>query len=75
MLDKLLSKLQGCYKSVVIWFNGLALSLLSLFEMFHDSMSELMPFLSANMYKTVGLAIIIGNIVLRFKTSKPLQDK
>lgn len=71
----MLEKLKGCYKSVVIWFNGLALSFLSLFEMFHDSLSELMPFMSANAYKIIGLTIILGNIALRFKTSKPLQEK
>lgn len=71
----MLDKLKGCYKSVVIWFNAFALSLLSVFEMFHDSLSELMPFMSANAYKVLGLAIILGNIALRFKTSKPLQEK
>ena len=71
----MLGKLKGCYKSVVIWFNGLALSFLSLFELFHDSLPELSQYVPDNIYKKVGLAIVVGNLALRFKTSKPLQEK
>lgn len=75
MLDKLLGKLQGCYKSAVIWFNALTLSLMSLFELFHDSLSELSQYLPTDLYKKVGLVVILVNLALRFKTSKSLQDK
>jgi hypothetical protein len=71
----MLDKLKGCYKSVVIWFNGLALSFVSLFDLFHESLPELSQYVPDNIYKKVGLAIIIGNLLLRFKTSKALQDK
>lgn len=75
MLDQLLGKLQGCYKSVVVWFNGLALSFVSLFELFHESLPELSQYVPDNLYKKLGLTIIVGNLLLRFKTSKSLQDK
>ena len=71
----MLDKMKGCYKSVVIWFNGLALSFVSLFDLFHESLPELSQYVPDNIYKKVGLAIIIGNLLLRFKTSKALQDK
>lgn len=71
----MLDKLKGCYKSMTMWFNGLALSFLSLFELFHDSLPELSQYIPDNMYKKVGLGIVVGNLLLRFKTSKPLQDK
>lgn len=71
----MLGKLKGCYKSFTIWFNGLALSFLSLFELFHDSLPELSQYVPDNIYKKVGLAIVVGNLALRFKTSKPLQEK
>ena len=71
----MLDKIKGSYKSVTIWFNGLALSFVSLFDLFHDSLPELSQFIPDNIYKKVGLGIVIGNILLRFKTSKPLQEK
>ena len=71
----MLDKLKGCYKSVTIWFNGLALSFLSLFELFHDSLPELSQYVPDSLYKKIGLAVVLGNIALRFKTSKALQDK
>lgn len=71
----MLDKLKGCYKSLVIWFNGLALSFLSLFELFHQSLPELAQYFPENLYKKVGLGIVVGNLLLRFKTAKPLEDK
>lgn len=71
----MLDKLKGCYKSVVIWFNGLALSFLSLFELFHDALPELSNYIGTDVYKKVGLGIVVGNLLLRFKTAKPLEEK
>lgn len=70
-----MDKLRGCYKSAVIWFNAIALSFLSMFELLHDSLPELSQYIPDNIYKKVGLAVVLGNLMLRFKTSKALQDK
>lgn len=71
----MLGKLKGSYKSLVIWFNGAALSLMGLLDLFHDSLSELSQYLPDNLYKKIGLTVVVANILLRFKTSKGLENK
>lgn len=71
----MIDKFKGCYKSFTIWFNGLALSFVSLFDIFHASLPELSQYVPDNVYKKMGLTIVVGNLLLRFKTSKPLQEK
>lgn len=67
--------LRGTLKSLTIWFNGVLLGLLPLFEMVMTSFPQLHEFLPDNQYKTVGLIAVVGNILLRFKTNKPLSQK
>lgn len=71
----MLEKLKGCYKSFVIWFNAITLSGMALLELFHDSLSELSQYIPDNLYKKIGLTVLIANIMLRFKTSKGLDEK
>lgn len=71
----LLAKLRGMHKSVVIWFNGLLLALLPVLDYAKDSLPQLADFLSPDVYKAVGLAVVTANIVLRFKTTSSLADK
>lgn len=68
-------KLKNSWKSLTIWFNGLALSALPLFEMFKDSLPSLGLYLDNDVYKYVGAAVVVGNIILRFKTDKGLHEK
>ena len=70
-----MDKLKGCWKSVTIWFNSLALACLPLFDLAHEYLPEIGQYLTPNMMKVVGVVIIVGNIVLRFKTNKSLADK
>ena len=67
--------MRGTLKSMTIWFNGVLLGLLPLFEMVMASFPQLHEFLPDNQYKTVGLIAVVGNILLRFKTNKPLSQK
>lgn len=71
----MLDKLKGAYKSVVIWFNGITLSLMSLFELFHESMPELSQYIPDNVYRVVGAVVLVVNIALRFKTRTGLENK
>ena len=71
----MMATLNGMRKSLTMWFNGLLLGLLPTFEMAATAIPQLHEYLPDNVYKTMGLIAIGGNILLRFKTSQPLKDK
>lgn len=70
-----MAKVKGARRSFVIWFNALLLALLPVFEMAVSSLPQLREYLPDNVYKWVGLFVVVGNILLRFKTSQPLEQK
>lgn len=67
--------LKGSLKSLTIWFNGILLALLPIMEYLKDSLPQLQEWLGADLYRTVGLVVVIGNIALRYKTNKPVSEK
>lgn len=74
-LGFMMQKIRGARKSVVIWFNSSLLAALPVFEALHDALPELQQFLPDNIYKWAGLVVVVVNIILRFKTDKPLEEK
>ena len=62
-------------RSWTVWFNGLLLATLPLFEMVLAVMPQLHELLPDNVYKTVGIVAVAGNILLRFKTNNAIKDK
>lgn len=71
----LIEKLKGARKSLVIWFNGLMLAILPLVPVLIDSLPTMQPYLPANFFKYAMLGVLVINLVLRFRTGQPLQDK
>jgi uncharacterized membrane protein len=67
--------LKGSLKSLTIWFNGILLALLPFMEYLKDSLPQLQEWLGDDLYRTVGLIVVIGNILLRYKTNKPVSEK
>jgi hypothetical protein len=67
--------LKGMHKSLTIWFNTLLLAGLPAFELMHDYMPELQSYLPDNVYKWMGIVVVVGNIALRMRTTKPLAEK
>jgi len=74
-LKALRAKLAKMHKSLTIWFNGITGSLVVLLPFLQDQMPQLNPFLSENFFRYAMGAIVIGNIILRFKTAKSLAEK
>ena len=68
-------KLRGAWRSVTIWFNGLLLAALPLFEACRDYLPGLQEYVTPTVYKWVGLSVVLINIGLRFKTSRDLAHK
>ena len=67
--------LKGSLKSLTIWFNGILLAFLPFMEYLKDSLPQLQEWLGDDLYRTVGLVVVIGNIALRYKTNKPVSEK
>ena len=66
--DKLMTFLSKSAKSWTIWFNATGLALLQIML----TTPELTEWLSAS---GLGYLILIGNILLRFKTNNSIMDK
>lgn len=62
-------------KSKTIMFNSALLIALPVFEAVHQFMPELQGYLPESIYKIVGLIVVVANIYLRTKTTKPLSEK
>lgn len=71
----MLENLKKAHKSITIWFNsvmGLAVVLLPLAQ---DQLPQLQSYVPANVYQFAMGALIVGNILLRFRTVVALKDK
>lgn len=75
MLECFLAKLRGAVKSLTIWLNGVGLIVLASWNDIAQSVPQLEQFVSAETYKLIGGALVVGNILVRFKTKHALQDK
>lgn len=71
----MLDKLRGAWRSVTIWLNTLFLAAFPLVQMAHDSLPEVAQYLTPELYRWVGLAVVLANIALRFKTTSDLAAK
>jgi hypothetical protein len=71
----MLDKLKNAWKSWTIWLNALALAAMGTLPDVLASFPQLQGYLPENIYRT-GMGVLIGlNILLRFKTSAPLNAK
>lgn len=72
---KITSKLKGAWKSYTIWFNSVGIALLSGLPAVADAIPQMQAFLPEDLYRVIGGVIVGANILLRFKTSKSLDEK
>jgi hypothetical protein len=73
-----MKKLKGMHKSLTIWFNTICIAALPVFEYAHDNLDEIKQYLpdrADSTYKYVGLFVVVINMALRFRTTKPLAEK
>lgn len=71
----MLAKIRGALRSVTVWFNVMLLTLLPFHQDILDAIPQIQPYLPDNLYKTVGLAAVMINLALRFKTTADLAAK
>lgn len=72
-------RLKNMWKSWTMWFNAIFLAMWPFADHIANTMltwlPQLTPYLSENLAKNVGLAVVVANIILRFRTTKDLADK
>ncbi len=69
------ARLQGAMRSLTVWANGIILTAIPLYETFKDDFTQLQPYMTDANYRKLALCIVVGNIILRFKTTKDLANK
>lgn len=73
------TKLRGALRSATMWVNGLFLAAYPFADQIVQGVNEylpaLQPYLPENVFKGVGLAVILFNIYQRTRTSKSLAEK
>lgn len=74
-MEKLKAKLLGCFKSLTIWFNGLLLAALPAADYLKASLPDIQQYINVDTFKTIGAAVVIVNILLRFRTKTALENK
>ena len=65
----------GALKSLTVWVNSLAGTLVIFLPELKEALPELAPHLGPETYKWLALVVIVSNLVLRAKTSKSLAEK
>ena len=74
-MNKLKQRLANVHKSLTCWFNGLIGSAVVMLPMAQENLPQLQDYVDASMYKTAMGVLIVGNIILRFKTTTDLAHK
>jgi len=72
---KLKEGLAGARKSLTMWFNGLVGTALIALPVVQDALPQLQPYLGPDLFRQLSGVLVIGNILLRIRTSKPLSEK
>ena len=74
-----MDKIRGALHSVTMWVNGIFLAMFPFADQFvqgvHDAMPDLSQYLPANIFKGVGVVVVVFNIVQRTRTKQSLTEK
>jgi hypothetical protein len=70
-----MKKLRGAWRSWTIHFNVYMAALIEGVPVAKDSFPELQPYIPAHLFQYGMTALVIGNLILRFRTSTALEHK
>lgn len=68
-------KIKGAWRSLTVMVNAFALALIPVVQYMNDHFEEVRAMVGPDCYKHLALALLVLNIVLRFKTNSGLEDK
>ena len=74
-MNKLLERIKNSWRSWTIWFNGVGIAIIGFWPDLVTNFPTLQGYVSESIYKGSMGAILIINLILRFKTTKDLADK
>ena len=69
------AKLANMHRSITIWFNGVLGTVAVGLPMAQDNFPQLQSYVPEKWYHYMMGALVVGNIMLRFKTSKALEER
>ena len=67
--------LRGAVRSLTMWFNSISGTVILALPFAQDALPQLTLFLGPHFYKIAAGFIVVGNIILRAKTSRSLAEK
>ena len=73
--NSFISNLSRAHKSITLWFNSIIGTLLMAIPFAQENFPALQQYISPDFYKHAMVALIVGNMILRFKTTRALADK
>ncbi len=72
-------KIRGALRSVTVWVNGMLLAAWpfadKIMQAVRDNLPALQPYLPEDVFRNVGLAVVIFNIFQRARTTQSLAQK
>lgn len=74
-LQALIQKLKGAKRSLTIWFNGVVSSVALLLPELVAFLPQIKEYLPTNFYGHLLVIALVGNFLIRFRTSSALEDK
>ena len=75
MQRRALKKIAGLRKSVTFYFNATFAALAAILPDLIQVIPELQPLVGPEVYRHLLILNILGNVLIRGRTSKPLEDK
>lgn len=75
MFNRAFSRLKRMHRSLTIWFNSVIGTVVVLLPTAQDSFPQLHEYVHPSVYKWGMAVLIVGNILLRFKTTADLAEK
>ena len=72
-MQTFIDKLKGARRSFTVWFNSVVAVIIGIMPMLQDALPMLAQYVPN--IKWVAVALIVGNVILRFKTNVPLEIK
>jgi hypothetical protein len=74
-----MNKIRGAFKSLTMWVNGLFLAAFpfanDIVSGVQDNLPQMAQYVPDNIFKTVGMVVVVFNIYLRVRTKQSLEVK
>ena len=74
-IEKMKRKIRGAKKSLTIWANSVFASIVMALPIAQDQVPLVKAYIPPNIYHYLLMVVIFGNVILRFRTNKGLDEK